>query len=119
MAYDDFISLTGSILFMCKLITVMILSSVLVGCATVENHEKESHARLVLYDCTNGESLSVRYLSSEQSADLLHRGVSFQMKQQPSGSGFVYSSGPNTIRGKGDDLVVEIGRMVPLRCQAR
>ena len=42
-----------------------------------------------------------------------------ELQQQPSGSGFIYSNGPNTIRGKGNDLTVEIGRMVPIQCKAR
>jgi len=41
------------------------------------------------------------------------------LPQQPSGSGFIYSNGPNTIRGKGNALTVEIGRMLPIQCQAR
>ena len=40
------------------------------------------------------------------------------LAQQRSASGFIYSNGPNTIRGKGDALTIEIGRMVPIQCQA-
>ncbi|MET0028968.1 MAG: MliC family protein [Candidatus Thiodiazotropha sp.] len=102
-----------------KLIFVMLISWVFVGCAAPEGNNSENHDRLVIYDCTNGESLSVRFLPERQSAELLRHGVSIDLQQKPSGSGFVYSNGPNTIRGKGADLVVEIGRMIPLRCQAR
>ena len=52
-------------------------------------------------------------------AVLLRHGQAIELHQQPSGSGFVYSNGPNTIRGKGDELRVEIGRMVPMLCTAR
>jgi membrane-bound inhibitor of C-type lysozyme len=41
-----------------------------------------------------------------------------ELQQMPSASGFVYSNGPNTVRGKGNELTVEIGRMVPIQCVA-
>lgn len=50
---------------------------------------------------------------------LVRNGETMELQQQPSGSGFVYSNGPTKIRGKGDDLTVEIGRMVPLQCKAK
>jgi membrane-bound inhibitor of C-type lysozyme len=73
----------------------------------------------VAFYCTNGESLSVRFVNERGVAVLTRNGESIELAQQPSGSGFIYSNGPNTIRGKGKDLSVEIGRMVPLECKAR
>lgn len=75
--------------------------------------------RNVPFTCTNGESISVVFSRANGTATLLRNGEHIQLKQQPSGSGFMYSNGPNTIRGKGDDLTVEIGRMVPLQCRAK
>jgi hypothetical protein len=49
----------------------------------------------------------------------MRNGENIPLSQQPSGSGFMYSNGPNTIRGKGNDLTVEIGRMVPIQCSAK
>lgn len=49
---------------------------------------------------------------------LVRGGRTLELQQQPSGSGFIYSNGPNTVRGKGDELVLEIGRMAPIRCLA-
>ena len=66
-----------------------------------------------------GESLSVRFLPAQGVAVLVRNGKTIELQQQPSGSGFIYSNGPNTIRGKGNDLTVEIGRMVPIQCKAR
>ena len=75
--------------------------------------------RNVRFTCTNGEWLSVRFFTEEARAILTRNGQDIALQQQPSGSGFIYSNGPNTIRGKGQDLTVEIGRRVPLQCQAR
>ena len=75
--------------------------------------------RTVRFTCTNGEWLSVRFFTEEARAILTRNGQDIALQQQPSGSGFIYSNGPNPIRGKGQDLTVEIGRRVPLQCQAR
>ncbi len=101
-----------------KLLVGLTLSWAISGCASSAGVDEERD-RLAIYDCTNGESLSVRFLSDRQMAELLYRDESIELQQEPSGSGFLYSSGPSTIRGKGNELVVEIGRMIPLRCQAR
>jgi membrane-bound inhibitor of C-type lysozyme len=101
-----------------KLLVGLTLSWTIAGCASSGGVSEES-GKLVIYDCSNGESVSVRYLPEGQMAELLYRGDSIELQQQPSGSGFVYSDGPDSIRGKGDELVVEAGRKVPLRCQAR
>lgn len=78
-----------------------------------------AEVRNVAFQCTNGEALSVRFYVGEERAILIRNGQEIAMKQQPSGSGFIYSNGPNTIRGKGQDLTVEIGRRAPMECQAR
>ncbi len=75
--------------------------------------------RQVQFVCSNGETLSVRFLEREATAILTRHGTDIALTQRPSGSGFIYSNGPNTIRGKGSDLTVEIGRMLPLQCTAQ
>jgi len=73
---------------------------------------------LVDFSCANGESLRVRFRKDPDVAVLVRNGESVELPQQRSGSGFIYSNGPNTIRGKGDALTVEIGRRVPIQCRA-
>ncbi len=73
----------------------------------------------VAFSCTNGESISVRFSPTKHTAILTRHGNNIELQQQPSGSGFIYSNGPNTIRGKGNELTVEIGRMVPIHCKAK
>ena len=73
----------------------------------------------VAFTCANGETLSVRFFTTQGIAALVRHGKTIELQQQLSGSGFIYSNGPNTIRGKGDDLTVEIGRMAPIQCKAK
>lgn len=73
--------------------------------------------REVAFACDGGQSLAVRFHPDER-AVLLRNGEEIELRQQVSGSGFIYGNGPTTIRGKGEDLTVEIGRMVPIRCRA-
>lgn len=75
--------------------------------------------REVAFTCANGPDVSVRFFPAQGVAVLVRNGATLELQQQPSGSGFIYSNGPTTIRGKGDELTVEIGRMVPLRCKAK
>lgn len=74
---------------------------------------------VVHYECERGELVKVTYWLDKETAQLERNGVTIELRQQPSGSGFVYSNGPNTIRGKGDELTLEIGRMGPVRCRAK
>lgn len=102
-----------------KLIAAAFLASVAIsGCATPATQEDSSNVLEVDFSCTNGETLSVRFTHDPAKAILLRNGDAIELPQQRSGSGFIYSNGPNTIRGKGDALTVEIGRMVPLQCHA-
>ncbi|APB33408.1 hypothetical protein GlitD10_1088 [Gloeomargarita lithophora Alchichica-D10] len=75
--------------------------------------------RNVAFSCTNGESVSVRFSPANSTAVLIRNGENIELQQQPSGSGFIYSNGSSTIRGKGDDLTIEIGRMMPIQCKAK
>lgn len=88
------------------------------GCASTTTPDSPAELE-VAFSCTNGESLSVRFLPEREVAVLLRNGDEIELQRQVSASGFIYSNGPNTIYGKGDELTVEIGRMVPIRCTAR
>lgn len=89
------------------------------GCATSEQAARApAEPREVRFRCDRGETLLVRFLPERRAAVLVRNGQSLELPQQPSGSGFIYSSGIHTLRGKGEDLTVEIGRMAPLQCRA-
>ena len=102
------------------LIAAAVIACVTAACATKPPAaDPAPGGRDVAFACTNGEELSVRFFLAQGRAVLVRQGQSIELPQQPSGSGFIYSNGPNTIRGKGADLTVEIGRMVPIQCKAR
>lgn len=75
--------------------------------------------REVAFTCSDGQRLSVRFFPAQGVAVLVRNGSTMELQQQPSGSGFMYRNGTNTIRGKGDDLTVAVGDTVPVRCWAR
>ena len=72
----------------------------------------------VQFACVNSDDVTVRFFPEQELAILLRNGEQIELPQQISGSGFIYSNGSTTIRGKGNDLTVEIGRMVPIQCRS-
>ena len=103
-----------------KILMAAVVAIAGAGCvSTVPPSGGSADTRDVAFGCDNNESMSVRFVTSREVAVLTRNGESIELKQQPAASGFVYSNGPNTIRGKGDALTVEIGRMMPIQCNAR
>lgn len=74
--------------------------------------------RRVRYACANDQPVEMQFFAQRNLAVLTRNGQAIELPQQPAASGFVYSNGPNTVRGQGDELILEIGRMVPIRCKA-
>ena len=71
-----------------------------------------------MYECERGEPALVRFHTGEERAELIYDGQVTALPQAPTGSGFYYTNGKMGIRGKGEELFLEIGRMAPIRCQA-
>ena len=89
------------------------------GCAAgAPQAESPGGVRDVDYECDGGQTLAVRFLTAESVAILRRGDDEIRLAQQPAGSGFLYAHGPNSIRGKGEELTVVIGRRVPLHCTA-
>ncbi len=88
------------------------------GCAAPGIQGEPTGERRVRYLCENGETLEMRFFPLQGVGVLVRNGKPMELQQQPAASGFLYSNGPNTVRGKGDELMLEIGRMVPIRCHA-
>lgn len=61
----------------------------------------------------------MRFFAQQGIGVLVRGGEALELQQQPSASGFIYGNGPVTVRGKGSELIIEVGRMAPIRCQAR
>ena len=98
--------------------TAAIVAVVCAGCA-VPPHGEPTGERRVSFACSNGEEVEMRFFPAQGVAVLVRNARTIELQQQPAASGFVYSNGPNTVRGKGKELTVEIGRMVPFQCYAR
>lgn len=73
----------------------------------------------VSYDCERGEPISVRYYTEQELAELTLGDDVLSLPQQRTASGFHYTNGRTGIRGKGDEIMLEIGRMAPIRCTAK
>ena len=70
------------------------------------------------FSCNDGDEVEMRFFNLQGVGVLVRHGETIELKQEPAASGFKYSNGPTTVRGKGDALTLEIGRMVPIECQA-
>ncbi|MFN3311159.1 MAG: MliC family protein [Thermomonas sp.] len=102
------------------------VAGLVVGCAATPvaadrplTNDGSPQDRAVAFACSNGPDLSVRFFPAQGVAVLVRGGQTTELQQAPSGSGFVYANRTTTLRGKGDDLTVEIGRMAPLLCKAK
>jgi membrane-bound inhibitor of C-type lysozyme len=95
----------------------MLGATLLASCSGARPRDAAPVALEARFACTNGEAIEVRFGPAHGVATLIRNDQAIELTQQPAASGFVYSNGPNTIRGKGDDLRVEIGRMTPLECK--
>ena len=75
-----------------------------------------SDERGYVFACDDGNRIQVRFSQSRHTATLVRNGESIELPQQASGSGFIYGNGRTTLRGKGDELILEVGKMAPIRC---
>lgn len=66
------------------------------------------------YHCDRGGKVTVVF--NEGSATLTRNNELHTLPQAPTGSGFLYTNAKISIRGKGDTLHLEIGRMAPITC---
>ena len=71
----------------------------------------------VLFACDDGQTVEMRFFPVQELAVMTRNGTTLELPQQVSASGFIYSNGPNTVRGRGNELTVEIGRRAPIQCQ--
>jgi len=101
-----------------KAILFPLMTAALIGCAT-QPQSPSAAVREIAFACDNGETMTVRFSDTPAQAVLVRNGGEFVLPQQPSGSGFRYGDARHAIRGKGDALTVEIGRMAPIQCTAQ
>jgi len=70
----------------------------------------------IRYSCESGESIEVEF-SGTGEATLYHDDTVAELSQLPAASGYFYTNGRVGIRGKGNAILLEIGRMAPIQCQ--
>ena len=71
------------------------------------------------FACDNGETVEVRFFP-DQGIAVLVRGVqNVELQQKPTADGFEYSNGQTTIRGKGNELTLNVGMMATAKCTAK
>jgi membrane-bound inhibitor of C-type lysozyme len=87
-------------------------------CAGGQAEQTKDEMIDVRFACDNGERIEVRFFPALDLAALTRQRKVVELKQQISASGFIYSNGPITVQGKGDEIMVEIDRMPPFRCKA-
>lgn len=78
---------------------------------------RSTAAPTVVFQCDDALQLSVRF-EAEQALVSLPDGAQLRLPQQRAASGFWYSSGQYSLRGKGDEAQWTVGRRVPVACRA-
>ena len=114
-----------------KLLLAIITSSFLLSCADSSSHiaskevTKDSHntsAKNVKYTCNRDTKLSVNFTSTHNDSNktiAIINGFGNQgiiLPQKHVASGFLYSNGKYTLRGKGEQAAWTVGRMADFHC---
>jgi membrane-bound inhibitor of C-type lysozyme len=99
---------------------VVLATGVCAGCGgppTQGDRVERPGERVIELSCRDGEQVLLRFHDAPGVADLTRAGRTIRLKQQASESGFVYSDGRNTVRGKGRDVTLALDRAEPIRCR--
>lgn len=98
--------------------SLLLAALALSACNAIHRQGEPTGERRVRFVCENGEALEMRFFPLQGVGVLVRNGETIELQERPVASGFLYSNGPLAVRGKGDELMLEIGRRVPIRCQA-
>ncbi len=100
-----------------RFLILNIVVLVATGCTGQDGATNSQDYNEVAYNCEREGRVLVRFYKNEELAILIRNDELFELPQQPTGSGFYYTNGKVGIRGKGDEMRLEIGRMAPIHCQ--
>lgn len=103
---------------------LMVVTSVCAGCGgggplTQGDRVERPGERVVELSCRDGQQVLMRFYEGRGAADLTRQGRTIRLEQQTSGSGFVYSDGRNTVRGRGRDVTLELDGTGRIRCRSQ
>ena len=71
------------------------------------------------FACGNGDRVEMQFLPEQGMGVLVRNGRTVGLPAQPTDSGYAYSNGPTTVRGKGNEMTIQIGFMTPIWCRGR
>ena len=71
------------------------------------------------FTCDNDETIEVRFFPDQGIAVLVRGGQNVELNGEPVASGFKYTNGQTTIRGKGNELTLNVGMMATAKCKAK
>lgn len=82
--------------------------------------KEHTEVNIALYQCEQGiGQIEVRFFPVHGVAVLVLDDITHELQQQPAASGFWYSNGKYSFRGKGaTEAWLEIGRRAPIDCKA-
>jgi len=97
-----------------------ILALGLTACVATENTPTPS-TKIVKYQCLNSKSLIVSFIPSNNNDNgmaVINHGdkKSITLPNQVVASGFLYTNGKYTLRGKDQKVTWTIGKMMPIPC---
>ncbi|MFT2090042.1 MliC family protein [Paraglaciecola sp. 2405UD69-4] len=84
----------------------------LLGCAQSSNN-------MLVFECERLGIVEVQFNETQGIANVAIHKDTLVLPRQPIASGFYYSNGKTSIRGKGQTLSIEIGRMRPVQCRSK
>jgi membrane-bound inhibitor of C-type lysozyme len=114
-----------------KRLLVIIVSGFLLSCAETSSsittnkiaiNAQQTNTENVKYTCNRNTTLSVSFTAASSESDkkiAIINGIGKQAIIIPNvavASGFLYSNGKYSLRGKGKQAIWTIGRMAPFRC---
>jgi membrane-bound inhibitor of C-type lysozyme len=70
------------------------------------------------FKCDNDETIEVRFFPDQGIAVLVRGGQNVELQGEPVASGFLYTNGQTTLRGKGQELEMTVGMMAATKCTA-
>lgn len=99
-----------------KLIFFVTLPFMFLGCSNTPIQAEKTHYTEVLYTCERGGETLVHFYKQKDIAMLIHNKDIIELKREASASGFFYTNYKTSIRGKGNEMSLLIGRMAPIKC---
>ncbi|MEI6895744.1 MAG: MliC family protein [Colwellia sp.] len=105
--------------FILKRFSTIIVPLLLIACTHSENLPSTQSYNEISYVCERGKPVLVRYYKNEELAVLIREEQTIELHQEPTASGFLYSNMKVSIRGKGSNISIGFGRMVPMSCQEK